>query len=165
MSVCSWYCVILYFCSTYLCIFPVPAFSKWRHLVPLFSWHLFVGLILYVQLNSVFMSFFLSFYHFFLPSLPVEGKPLLSRPLVVQQHVWQMCVLSCALWCHFVLFSISTVVRISCCRVKKLKFSLIIVMVLLEWCLFISVKQVELLIYPLFPLFLDLFCSITWSKD
>lgn len=59
------------------------------HLVSLSSW------------TCVFMSFFLSFYRFFLPSSLVEGKPCLSRPLVVRRHVWQLCVLS-ALLCSCV---------------------------------------------------------------
>lgn len=48
------------------------------------------------------MSFFLSFYRFFLPSSLVEGKPCLSRPLFVRRHVWRLCVLS-ALLCGCVL--------------------------------------------------------------
>lgn len=52
--------------------------------------------------TCLFMSFFLSFYRFFLPSSLVEGKPCLSRPLFVQRHVWRLCVLS-ALLCSCVL--------------------------------------------------------------
>lgn len=55
------------------------------HLVSLSRW------------TCVFMSFFLSFYHFFLPSSLVEGKPCFSRPLIVRWHVWRFCVLSALL--------------------------------------------------------------------
>lgn len=51
------------------------------------------------------MSFFLSFYRFFLPSSLVEGKPCLSRPLIVRRHVWRLCVLSALLCCYVLLRS------------------------------------------------------------
>lgn len=51
--------------------------------------------------TCIFMSFFLSFYRFFLPSSLVEGKPCLSRPFFVQRHVWRLCVQS-ALLCSCV---------------------------------------------------------------